>query len=220
MTTDNRSISLLIADDHPVVLFGLCRLLDEEPDFSVVGSADSCGALCGALDTSKPDIVLLDLEMTDTCGTDTLKQVRDRHRDVKIIVFTAHTSEQYVMDALRIGIQGYVAKGVSNDRLCEAIRVVSHGGLYLDPTVASRVQGAGATDIAKHDPADLNGLTTRESTVLRRVALGKRNKEIARELYISERTVKFHISSVLSKLGAKNRTEAVSIAANQKLISL
>jgi DNA-binding NarL/FixJ family response regulator len=220
VTTGNRSISLFIADDHPVVLFGLCRLLDEEPDFTVVGSADSCGALCGALDTHQPDIVLLDLEMTDTCGMGTLKQVRDRHSDVKIIVFTAHTSERYVMEALRIGIQGYVAKGVTNHGLCEAIRIVSHGGLYLDPTVATKVQGAGATEFAETDLPELNGLTTRESTVLRCVASGKRNKEIARELYISERTVKFHISSVLSKLGAKNRTEAVSIAANQKLISL
>lgn len=210
---------MLVADDHPVVLFGLSRLLDDEPDFDVIGCADSCHAVCDALETLAPDIVLLDLEMTDTCGVETLKQVRARHADVKVIVFTAHATEQNVMDALRIGIQGYVAKGVTNDRLCEAIRVVSHGGLYLDPTVATLVQGR-ATDHADPMTPDLDGLTTREATVLRCVATGKRNKEIARELYISERTVKFHISSVLSKLGAKTRTEAVSIAAHQRLISL
>jgi len=217
--TTHETISLLVADDHPVVLFGLCRLLEDEPDFNVIGSAESCHTLCDALDTLSPDIVLLDLEMTDTCGIGTLKQVRERHPDVKIIIFTAHAQKEYVLDALRIGIQGYVAKGVTNNRLCEAIRVVSHGGLYLDPAVAIKIQGRAGEHSAPLG-LDLDNLTSREATVLQCVATGKRNKEIARELFISERTVKFHISSVLSKLGAKNRTEAVSIAAHQKLISL
>ncbi len=217
--TVNQTISLLVADDHPVVLFGLCRLLDDESDFTVIGAAESCRQLCEALDNCEPDIVLLDLEMTDTCGIDTLVRVRDRYPHVKVIIFTAHAQEHYVLDALRIGIQGYVAKGVTNDRLCEAIRVVSHGGLYLDPAVADAIQDV-RSDVAGVPVSSPESLTTRESTVLQYVASGKRNKEIARELYISERTVKFHISSVLSKLGAKNRTEAVSIAAHQKLINM
>ena len=211
-------ISILVVDDHPVLRFGVVHLLESEPDFNVIGSASNCSEACRLVDEHHPDIVLLDLEMDDTEGVDALTRLRE-HEPAKVIVFTAHADDQHILEAIQIGINGYLMKGAPNNRLCEAIRIVARGAMYLDPAVAPKLNVLLASRQQSRQPAS-DKLTDRESVVLDRVAAGKRNKEIAKELFISERTVKFHVSSVFAKLGATNRTEAVRIAVTKNLISM
>ncbi|MDH3279919.1 MAG: response regulator transcription factor [Gammaproteobacteria bacterium] len=216
VSAKSQSISILIADDHPVVCLGLANLLATQPDFVVVGEARSCVETCAAVERLQPDLVLLDLELGDATGTSALRRVRKCNPDMRIIVFTAYTDDVHVVDAVKVGVQGYVVKGVSNERLCEAIRIVNAGGMYLDPSVASQV----TERLSHHNDSHKQRLTTREYAILKFVAVGQRNKDIADKLFISESTVKFHISSLMAKLGAANRTEAVNIAVTKKLLSL
>jgi DNA-binding NarL/FixJ family response regulator len=209
-------ISVLVVDDHPVLRYGVTNLLKREPDFDVVGAAGSCAEACRMIDDSHPDIVLLDLEMDDTEGAEAPSRLRE-HDDAKIIVFTAHKDDPWILEAIQIGVNGYIMKGAPSNRLCEAIRIVARGGMYLDPTVAPKITSllSGRRDHSRLTES----LTERERTVLDCIAAGKRNKEIAKQLFISERTVKFHASSLFAKLGATNRTEAVRIAVEKDLIS-
>ena len=215
---DASRISVLVVDDHPVLRYGVASLLKAEQDFDVVGSARNCAEACRLVDEQRPDIVLLDLEMDDTEGVDAVSRLRD-HQPAKVIIYTAHKDDQRILEAIRIGINGYVMKGAPNSRLCEAIRIVARGGMYLDADVAPKITALLSAHQQSQKPAP-DSLTRRECEVLNCVAAGKRNKEIAKELFISERTVKFHASSVFAKLGASNRTEAVRIAVSKNLISL
>jgi DNA-binding NarL/FixJ family response regulator len=209
-------ISVLIVDDHPVLRFGVMNLLENEPDFDVIGTAGSCAEACRIVEDGRPDIVLLDLEMDDTHGADAPLRLREHGAD-KIIVFTAHKNDPWMLDAIQIGINGYIMKGAPNDRLCEAIRIVARGGMYLDPAVAPKITLL--LSGRREQPRSPESLTERERDVLKCIAAGKRNREIAKKLFISERTVKFHASSVFAKLGATNRTEAVKIALERSLIT-
>lgn len=214
-------ISVLVVDDHPVLRFGVAALLGNECDFDVIGTAKNCAEAVRMADEHAPDIVLLDLEMEDSEGADAPFRLRD-HETAKVVVFTAHKDDDHILQAVRIGINGYVMKGAPKRRLCEAIRIVARGGMYLDPAVAPKVTAmlSGRARRTNAFAAECAELTSRESAVLDAIAAGKRNKEIAAKLNISERTVKFHASSIFAKLGAKNRTEAVKIAVARHLISL
>lgn len=209
---------VLIADDHPVVRFGLTNLLAGQPDFDVVDEAASCAELCQKANNTDVDVVLLDLEMNDACGVEAVQRLRQRNPNCCVVVFTAYDDDHHVLSAIELGVDGYVVKGANQDRLCEAIRTVKEGGMYLDPSVAWKV----TAQLTGNKPrsAKSQSLTKREWSVLRCLAAGKRNKEIASDLFISERTVKFHISSLMTKLGATNRTEIVKNAAQRKLIHL
>ena len=211
-----RPISILVADDHPVLRFGIAHLLESEADIDVIGTAGSCEEACRIAAERHPDIVLLDLEMDDTEGAEAPRKLRS-HDDCRIIVFTAHTDEPRILEVIRIGINGYLTKSATRSRLCEAIRIVAGGGMYLDPVVAPKITMLLAGHRQHAPPPET--LTERERAVLKCIAAGRRNKQIARELFISERTVKFHASSVFAKLGASNRTEAVKIAVANDLIA-
>jgi two-component system, NarL family, response regulator LiaR len=212
-------IRILVADDHPVVRDGLAAMLDTQPDFQVVAQASTgVEAVQKAVDL-KPDILLLDLEMPDMDGVEALKQLRLLLPEIRTLVFTAFKTDELILGAIRAGAKGYLLKGAPRDQLFFAIRVISQGGSLLEPVVASKLieqMGRPAESETTGQPA----LTNREMEVLRLLAQGKANREIAGELVISERTVKFHVSSIMSKLGAGNRTEAVSVAAQRGLIDL
>lgn len=212
-------IKILVVDDHPVVRDGLAAILGTQPDFSIVGEASNGeDAVRQAVDL-KPDVVLLDLEMPGMDGVETLRKLRVQSPDSNTLVFTAFDTDERILSAIRAGAQGYLLKGVPREDLFKAVRVISSGGSLLQPVVASR--------LLQHvsNPQDervqgLESLTEREMEVLRLLALGRTNKEIASTLFISERTVKFHVSSILKKLDVGNRTEAVSLAAHHGLIDL
>jgi DNA-binding NarL/FixJ family response regulator len=209
------STTILVADDHPVVRFGVISLLDAQPDLKVIGEADSCAKLLDRLAALVPDVVLLDLELGDACGSEALSMLRKRYPDLKIVVFTAHDDDAHVLDAVTAGVQGYVVKGSANETLSDAIRVVSRGGSFLDASITPKV----ISQLSRKTPEG-DRLTNREHVVLTYLGTGRRNKDIAEKLEITERTVKYHISSILAKLGAQNRTQAVQIAATRGLIKI
>jgi DNA-binding NarL/FixJ family response regulator len=196
---------------------GLIAILSTQPDFAVVGAAGDGAEVVRQVEAHHPDVVLLDLEMPTLDGVEALRQLRERAPATQAIVFTAFDTDERILAAVRAGAQGYLLKGVPREEIFHAVRVVHAGGSLLEPVVASKLlRQIGAESSAPAPPA----LTPRELEVLRLLARGRQNKEIAAELGISSRTVKFHTSAVFRKLGAGNRTEAVAIAARDGLIHL
>lgn len=212
------TIRILVADDHPVVREGLITILSTQPDFDVVGEAGTGVEVVAQVETLKPDVLLLDLAMPELDGVETLERLREVSPEVRAIVFTAFDTDERILSAMQAGAQGYLLKGVPREELFNAVRVVHAGGSLLQPVVASKL----LRQVSRQNQTmnEIESLTPRELEVLRLVAQGLQNKEIAAELVISERTVKFHVSSIMGKLGAGNRTEAVALAAQQGLIDL
>ena len=212
-------IRILVADDHPVVRDGLVTMLGTQPDFQVVGEAADGLQAVALAKSLRPHLVLLDLEMPGLDGVEALAQMRLACPEVRALVFTAFDTDDRIVGAVRAGAQGYLLKGAPRDELFNAIRIVSAGGSLLQPVVASKLLQRLST---RPEPAVPPGeaLTEREHEVLVLLAQGRPNKEIAALLAISERTVKFHVSAILSKLGATNRTEAVTLAVQRGLVEL
>jgi DNA-binding NarL/FixJ family response regulator len=205
-------IRLLIVDDHPVVRDGLAAILSTRPDFAVVGEAGSGEEALRLVERLRPDVVLLDLEMPGMDGIAVLRRLRDLDPAVRVVVFTAFDTDERILGALQAGAKGYLLKGAPRTELFAAIHEVHRGGSLLHPVVASRLlERLTVTERPEE-------LTPRERAVLALLARGRQNKEIAADLGISERTVKFHLSSIYGKLGAGNRTEAVRIAVRQGLL--
>jgi DNA-binding NarL/FixJ family response regulator len=208
-------IRILIADDHPIVREGLTAVLETQPDFEIVGAAASGVQAVERALALRPDVILLDLALPDLDGVAALRQIRAANPTAHVLIFTAFDTDERILAAVQAGAQGYLLKGAPREELFQAIRVVYSGGSLLQPVVAARLlrQFSGAAALPEQ-------LTERELEVLRQLAKGRQNKEIATELWISERTVKFHVSAILAKLGVGNRTEAVSKAAQLGLVEL
>jgi len=213
-------IRILVADDHPVVRDGLVAILSTQSDFQVVGAASTGAEVVEQAARLDPDVVLLDLEMPDAHianGVEALRALHTIRPGVRVVVFTAFDADELIFGAVQAGAQGYLLKGAPREEIFEAIRVVSAGGSLLQPVVASKLMQR----ISRVEEQPLaEPLTDRECEVLALLAQGKSNKEIAAELFITQRTVKFHVSSIMGKLGAGNRTEAVTLAAQRGLIRL
>ncbi|MCL4296516.1 MAG: response regulator transcription factor [Anaerolineae bacterium] len=211
------SIRILVADDHPVVRDGLVAILSTQPDFEVVGEAGTGPEAVERAVALQPDVMLLDLEMPEMDGVEVLRRLSQANPAVQVIVFTAFDTDERILGAVQAGARGYLLKGAPRKELFEAVRVVRAGGSLLQPVVASKL----LRQVSHQSQASqVEALTPRELEVLRLLAQGLQNKEIAAELVISERTAKFHVSSIMGKLGAGNRTEAVTLAAQQGLIEL
>lgn len=210
------TIRIVLADDHPIVREGLAAVLETQPDFEVVGQANDGAEAVDIVSALKPDVVLLDLEMPSLDGVQALRAMRAENAQVKALVFTAFDTDERIIGAVQAGARGYLLKGAPREELFGAIRVVAQGGSTLQPVVAAKLM-----ERMTNSPASaLEPLTEREREVLQFMAQGLQNKEIAGRLHISERTVKFHVSAVLAKLGAGNRTEAVRMAVQHGLIQL
>lgn len=206
------SIQILIADDHPIVRDGLRAVLGTQTDFAVVGEAGSGREVLDQVRRLQPDVLLLDLEMPNGNGVETLGWLAERKVTVKTIVFTAFDTDDQIVEAVRAGAKGYLLKGAPRDELFNAIRIVHAGGSLLQPVVASKL----INRLNQPTPVDL--LTEREREVLDLVAQGLSNRAIAAALIITERTVKFHVSAIMGKLDAANRTEAVALARAQGIL--
>jgi DNA-binding NarL/FixJ family response regulator len=208
-------IRILVTDDHPVVREGLVAILSTQSDFAIIGDAASGQATLDLARALQPDIVLLDLEMPEMDGVETLRQLQPIAPQTRVIIFTAFDTDERILSAVRAGAQGYMLKGAPRNDIFRAIRVVYQGGSLLEPMIAQKL----LRQVSQASPANA-ALTPRELDVLRLLARGLQNKEIAIELGITGRTTKFHVGSLLRKLGASNRTEAVAIAAQRGLIHL
>ena len=210
-------IRILIADDHPIVRDGLRAVLSTQTDFHVVGEAEGGTQAVAQVDKLQPDILLLDLEMADGDGVETLQKLAEAGATARVIIFTAFDTDDRIVEAVRAGAKGYLLKGAPRAELFNAIRVVHSGGSLLQPLIASKLIGR-LTQPSTQSSIMPESLTAREQEVLTLIAQGLPNKEIAARLVITERTVKFHASAILSKLGATNRTEAVALARQQNLL--
>ncbi len=208
-------IRIFVVDDHPIVRQGLVAALEDEPDFQVVGAAGSAEDALTTISNLQPDIVLLDLELPGVGGVAAIPQLLAAYPSAHILVFTAYDTEERVLGALRAGAKGYLLKGATAAEIARAVRVVASGGSALEPRIAARL----VTEMsATH--AGGRRLTAREREVLQLIADGQSGKQIARALHISERTVKFHTGSLLRKLGADNRAQAVALALQRGLLEV
>jgi DNA-binding NarL/FixJ family response regulator len=205
-------IRVLVVDDHPVVREGLVAVLGDQPDFVVAGSAGSAEEALALAARERPDVVLLDLELPGLDGVEAIPRLLEASPEVRVLVFTAYDTDERVVGAIRAGAGGYLLKGASVEEIARAIRTVRGGGSYLEPRVATAL----LTEV--RTPRRETALTERERAVLRLVADGLPTKQIARSLGISERTVKFHVTSIFRKLGADNRAQAVALAAERQLL--
>lgn len=214
-------IRILVADDHPVVRDGLVAILSTQDDFEIVAEANNGDELIQKARQYEPDIILTDLEMPKVDGVEAIQTIRSYLPDAQFIVFTAFDTDERIVGAVQAGAKGYLLKGAPRDDIFRAVRVVSRGGSLLEPDVASKLLQhiSGQQDKSPNDELP-EPLTEREQEVLAHLAQGKKNKDIANELFITERTVKFYVSAILGKLGANNRTEAVTIALQKQLIEL
>jgi DNA-binding NarL/FixJ family response regulator len=204
-------IRILVADDHPIVRDGLIAVLSTQPDFDIAGTAGDGEEVLRQVGALRPDVLLLDLEMPRLDGVETLHRLASDEQAPRTIVFTAFDTDDRIVQAVRAGAQGYLLKGAPREELFNAIRIVHAGGSLLHPVVATRLLGR----LQQSEYPTPEALTPREQEVLQLVAQGLPNKEIAARLVVTERTVKFHVSSIMGKLGAGNRTEMVAVARQQ-----
>jgi len=209
-------IKILVADDHPMLREGLVAVLATQPDFDIVAEAADGEQTVRLAQSLEPDVILLDLEMPGTDGVAALRELQAIGTTAKTLVFTAYDNDERILGALRAGARGYLLKGASRREIFSAIRTVYTGGSTLEPAVTEKL----LQHVSNEGGPRPEPLTPREMEVLALLSKGLPNKEISSRLYITERTVKFHVSSLLHKLGATNRTEAVTVAANRGLIQL
>lgn len=203
-------IRILVVDDHPVVREGLAAILATQPDFEVAGEAGSGAEAVLRAASLAPDVVLMDLEMPGVDGVEAIRRLRERDPGVRVVVLTAFDTDERIVAAIRAGAQGYLLKGAPRADIFRAVRVVREGGSLIEPLVASKLLRR-----VREDPDEL---TAREREVLALLARGLPNRDIAAALFVAERTVKFHVSSILAKLGAANRTQAVARARERGLV--
>jgi len=205
-------IRVLIVDDHPIVREGVTAVLERERDIDVVGAADTIGEGLRLATKLRPDVILLDLKLPDADAIDGVKSFASK--EIGVVVFTAHDTDDDVFRAIRGGARGYLLKGSAAAEIARAIRQVHAGESYLSPRIAAKL----VKEVTL--PRGRTGLlSARERGVLRLVAAGLSNRQIAEALSISERTVKFHVTAIFNKLGAENRAQAVALAAERGLLS-
>jgi NarL family two-component system response regulator LiaR len=210
---DNERIKLVIADDHNVVRSGLSAFLQVFDDFELVGEASNGKEAIAVCEAKQPDVVLMDLVMPEMDGAQATQAIRERFPAVQVIVLTSFKEENLIESALQAGAIGYLLKNVSADELAAAIRS-AHAG---KPTLAPEATQALIKATGRRQDRDAD-LTAREKEVLKMMTDGLNNPEIAKRLIVSRSTVKFHVSSILSKLNVSSRTEAVALAIQKKLI--
>lgn len=211
-------IRIVLVDDHRIVREGLLSMLHSQPDLLVVGEAATGDEALAHLESWRPDIILLDLEMPGMDGVRVLERVRSTFPTIRVIILTAYGTDERILDAVRAGAKGYLLKETGLDEVVRAVRVVASGGSLLEPAVTARLLNSMEHMLRSGKVA--TGLTERERTILTLMARGYANKTIAAELHLAERTIKFHATIIFQKLGVTNRAEAVARALQERLISL
>lgn len=204
------AISIVLADDHTVVRRALRVLLEEEPGFEVVAEADDADAAVRYLRGHKPDVLILDLNMPGRPSLEAIPKMREASPETKIVVLTMQKEPAFARQALQLGVLGYVLKEAADDELVQAVRSAAAGETYLQPALGAR--------LAAEPESAASDLSERETDVLRLIALGHTNAEIAEQLYISVRTVETHRAHIQQKLGVSSRAELVRSALSRGLV--
>jgi len=210
MSSNRESIRILTADDHRLIRQGIAGLVATQPDMSVIAEASNGREAIHQFQTHRPDVTLMDLQMPEMSGLDAITAIRGEFPEARIIVLTTYSGDVQVLRALKAGARAYLLKGLLRKELLETIRLVHAGQKRILPEVAS--------ELAEHATDD--ALSVREIEVLRLISGGNANKEIAAQLSITEETVKGHIKNILAKLGANDRTHAVTIGLKRGIIDL
>ena len=211
-------IDILVVDDHPIVREGMVAILESQADFNVVAEAGNGSEALELYKRHSPNVVMMDLQMPATDGVAGIQGIRAHDPDAKIVVLTAYDTDERILQAVQAGARGYLLKGAPREDIFRAVRVVNMGGSLLEPAVAGKLLSHVGGIMRGENKED--ELTSRELDVLRLMSKGLRNKEIATELFITERTVKFHANSIYQKLDVNGRTEAVSRAIQRGLVTL
>ncbi len=214
-------ISVFLADDHFILREGIRSLLEKVPDIEMIGEANDGREAVAKVEELLPDVVLMDITMNGMNGLEATRIIKERHPSIKVIILTMHETDQYLSEMLEAGASGYVVKTTSSSELVSAIRSVYQGDVHLYPSIARMLVEDYLQKVKiGEEKESYNGLTAREKEILRYIADGKQNKEIADLLGISIRTVQSHRTNLMDKLGAHDRTELVKYAIRKGIINL
>lgn len=208
-------IRLLIVDDQHLIRQGLKTLLELEPDLEIVGEAENGQRAIQIVETLKPDVVLMDVRMPIMDGVAATREICQRFHNTKVLVLTTFDDDEYISESLRFGAAGYLLKDTPSEELAAAIRMVQKGYTQLAPGLVEKMMAKVPPPVPTKTinlPDGWNELTPREKEVLRLIAVGASNREIARSLYITEGTVKNHVTNILNRLGLRDRTQAAIFA--------
>ena len=214
-------IGVLIADDHPLVREGVRKILSTSDDIEVVGEASNGEEAVLLAAEKKPDVILMDINMPVLDGIEATKKIKASSPGTKIIALTIHEQEEYLFELIKAGACGYILKDINPDDLVSAVIGAYRGRSYLPPSMTSKVfEEFNRLAVRQNEKAGTRGLTRREMDVLQLVAKGSSNREIAQMLFISEKTVKNHLTSIFQKLGVQDRTQAALRAIKTGLVDI
>jgi DNA-binding NarL/FixJ family response regulator len=205
-------IKVIICDDQSIVRDGLEMLLKLEPDIQVLGTAEDGASAVQKVEKEQPDLVLMDLKMPVMNGIEATRQIRSRYPEVKVLVLTTYDDDAWIFDAIQAGASGYLLKDTPREELIKAVKGTVSGKTYVDPSVAGKVLGQVSSHQTRATSQVTSKLSEREVEILRLIAKGLSNEDISEKLFLSEGTVRNHVSSILSKLGVADRTQAAIMA--------
>jgi two-component system response regulator NreC len=212
---------IVIAEDHTILRAGLRALLSSRKDIEVVGEAGDGREAVRIVDKLVPDLLLIDLSMPKMNGIEAIREIKGRHPQIKVIVLTVHKSEEYIIASLDAGAKGYILKDASHNELILALEYVMDGKIFLSPSISDKVVGAYLEQKKKKNTSSLlDNLTSREQEILKLIAEGYRNKDIADHLFISLKTVEKHRSNLMQKLDRRNTAALTAYAIEKGIVSL
>jgi two-component system response regulator DevR len=208
---------IILVDDHEVVRLGLKSLLEQHPQFDVVGEAGSAREALEQVASHKPDVVVMDIRLPGTSGIEACEQIVNQFPNTKVIMLTSYAEDEMLFSAIRAGASGYILKQIGSEDLVKAIESVGRGEALLDPAVTQRVFQEVRRAVKEEEASAFSHLSQQEKHVLLLVSEGKTNREIAKSLFLGEGTVRNYVSSILSKLSVNNRAEAAAYAVQHSL---
>ena len=208
---------ILVVDDHEVVRLGLRTLLDQHPDFDVVAEAATTREALEKTKLHNPDVVVMDIRLKGGSGIDACQEITSKYPDAKVVMLTSYAEDEMLFSAIRAGAAGYVLKQIGGEDLVRAIEAIGRGEALLDPAVTQRVFQEVRKAAREEEASAFAELTQQEMHVLQLVSEGRTNRQIAEMLYLGEGTVRNYVSSILSKLGVRNRAEAAAYAVEHNL---
>jgi two-component system, NarL family, response regulator DevR len=208
---------ILLVDDHEVVRLGLKSLLERHPQFEIVGEAASAREALEQVEKNHPDVVVMDIRLPGTSGIEACEEITSRFPETRVLMLTSYAEDEMLFSAIRAGASGYILKQIGGEELVRALEAVARGEALLDPAVTQRVFQEVRRAVKEEEASAFVHLSQQEKHVLLLVSEGRTNREIAKELFLGEGTVRNYVSSILSKLGVSNRAEAAAYAVEHNL---